>query len=327
MKINKKSIICLLICLLLVIVGLVVVRHFIMDSEDNPVSSDATEEGLTYFDGKWYKQREDLETVLFLGLDKMEQPESSDGYRNYMQADFILLMVIDRDKKDCQLLHINRDTMTEIPILGVSGDEAGSFTGQLALAHTYGSGKVDSCFNATKAVSNLLYGMPVDHCVSITMDGVAILNDLAGGVTVKIEDDFSQVDPSMTRGSEVRLSGTQALTYVRARGGMEDSSNLNRMERQRDYMEALYETVSTRASEDNDFVADAVMQMSDVMVSDYTVNQLTALGDLLSTYSMDEIKDLEGTAKQGDEFMEFYVDEESLQRTVIELFYKEVDNV
>ena len=35
-----------------------------------------------------------------------------------------------------QILQLNRDTMTEITRLGVFGDEAGTFTGQLALAHT-----------------------------------------------------------------------------------------------------------------------------------------------------------------------------------------------
>lgn len=323
MRHYRKPLICLLVCLLLAAAGLGILRNMEKRSGEQPASSEtAEEEGLTYFDGSWYRQRDDLETVLLLGLDQMEQPQSADGYRNDMQADFLLLLVIDEGQKSCQMLQLNRDTMTEIPILGVAGDEAGSFTGQLALAHTYGSGKADSCFNAAKAVSDLLYGVPVDHFVSMTMDGVARINDLAGGVTVRIEDDFSQVDPSLTEGSQICLSGSQALTYVRARGGMEDSSNLQRMRRQRTYMQALYEKVKTCVEEDDNFMTEAAARLSDCMVSDYTANQLAALGNLLSACSMGEILPLEGSAKQGKEFMEFYVDEEALQQTVITLFYE-----
>lgn len=323
MRHYRKPLICLLVCLLLAAAGLGILRNMEKRSGEQPASSEtAEEEGLTYFDGSWYRQRDDLETVLLLGLDQMEQPQSADGYRNDMQADFLLLLVIDEGQKSCQMLQLNRDTMTEIPILGVAGDEAGSFTGQLALAHTYGSGKADSCFNAAKAVSDLLYGVPVDHFVSMTMDGVARINDLAGGVTVRIEDDFSQVDPSLTEGSQICLSGSQALTYVRARGGMEDSSNLQRMRRQRTYMQALYEKVKTCVEEDENFMTEAAARLSDCMVSDYTANQLAALGNLLSACSMGEILPLEGSAKQGKEFMEFYVDEEALQQTVITLFYE-----
>ena len=323
MRHYRKPLICLLVCLLLAAAGLGILRNMEKRSGEQPASSEtAEEEGLTYFDGSWYRQRDDLETILLLGLDQMEQPQSADGYRNDMQADFLLLLVIDEGQKNCRMLQLNRDTMTEIPILGVAGDEAGSFTGQLALAHTYGSGKADSCFNAAKAVSDLLYGVPVDHFVSMTMDGVARINDLAGGVTVRIEDDFSQVDPSLTKGSQICLSGSQALTYVRARGGMEDSSNLQRMRRQRTYMQALYEKVKTCVEEDENFMAEAAARLSDCMVSDYTANQLAALGNLLSACSMGEILPLEGSAKQGKEFMEFYVDEEALQQTVITLFYE-----
>ena len=323
MRHYRKPLICLLVCLLLAAAGLGILRNMEKRSGEQPASSEMTEEeGLTYFEGSWYRLRDDLETVLLLGLDQMEQPQSADGYRNDMQADFLLLLVIDEGQKSCQMLQLNRDTMTEIPILGVAGNEAGSFTGQLALAHTYGSGKADSCFNAAKAVSDLLYGVPVDHFVSMTMDGVARINDLAGGVTVWIEDDFSRVDPSLTEGSQICLSGSQALTYVRARGGMEDSSNLQRMRRQRTYMQALYEKVKTCVEEDDNFMTEAAARLSDCMVSDYTANQLAALGDLLSACSMGEILPLEGSAKQGKEFMEFYVDEEALQQTVITLFYE-----
>ena len=97
--------------------------------------------------------------------------ETPEGYVNNQQADFLLLLVMDKQHETCTPIQLNRDTMTQIQILGVTGEPAGTFTGQLALAHTYGSGEEDSCENTVLAVENLLYGMEIDHYVSLTMDG------------------------------------------------------------------------------------------------------------------------------------------------------------
>ena len=82
------------------------------------------------------KRKENLETILVLGLDKNEYPDDSRAYINDMQSDFNLVLVLDKDTNVCTPLLLNRDTMTEIIRLGVFGDEAGTLTGQLALAHT-----------------------------------------------------------------------------------------------------------------------------------------------------------------------------------------------
>ena len=181
-------------------------------------SSSALEEAgdtreLTYYNGGWYARRNDLETILLMGLDKYAETEES-NYLNNEQSDFLMLLVINKETGACTPIQLNRDTMTKIQILGVRGDVAGTFTGQLALAHTYGSGERDSCLNTTEAVSNLLYGVGIDHYISITMDGVAILNDLVGGVEVEVMDDFSSIDSTLVQGETVTLMGNHALTYV-----------------------------------------------------------------------------------------------------------------
>ena len=215
--------------------------------------------------------------------------------------------------------------MTQIQILGVTGEPAGTFTGQLALAHTYGSGEEDSCENTALAVSNLLYGMEIDHYVSLTMDGVALLNDLVGGVTVEVLDDFSGIDDSLMQGETVTLKGQQALTYVRSRGGMEDSSNLHRMERQRQYLAALQQQLKAAVQQEDGFTLDALLQLNEYMVSDCTVNQLSDLGDSLAAYQVSDILTTPGEAQVGEEFMEFTVDEAALQQLVMDVFYEPVE--
>lgn len=324
----------ILAVVLVLLAGMLLLQRW-ENTQDAPVSSSgeasSVEAGapvdgreITYYNGTAYAKKEDLETVLLLGVDKFEG-ETPEGYLNNQQADFLLLLVMDKENETCTPIQLNRDTMTQIQILGVTGEPAGTFTGQLALAHTYGSGEEDSCENTVLAVSNLLYGMEIDHYVSLTMDGVALLNDLVGGVTVEVLDDFSGIDESLVQGETVTLQGQQALTYVRSRGGMEDSSNLHRMERQRQYLAALQQQLKAAVQQEDGFTLDALLQLNEYMVSDCTVNQLSDLGDSLAAYQVSDILTTPGDAQEGEEFMEFTVDEAALQELVMDVFYEPVE--
>ena len=324
----------ILAVVLVLLLGMLLLQRW-ENTQDAPVSSSgeasSVEAGapvdgreITYYNGTAYAKKEGLETVLLLGVDKFEG-ETPEGYINNQQADFLLLLVMDKQNETCTPIQLNRDTMTQIQILGVTGEPAGTFTGQLALAHTYGSGEEDSCENTVLAVENLLYGVGIDHYVSLTMDGVALLNDLVGGVTVEVLDDFSSIDDSLVQGETVTLKGQQALTYVRSRGGLEDSSNLHRMERQRQYLAALQQQLKAAVQQEDGFTLDALLQLNEYMVSDCTVNQLSELGDSLATYQVSDILTTQGEAQPGEEFMEFTVDEAALQQLVMDVFYEPVE--
>lgn len=263
--------------------------------------------------------RKDLETILVMGLDKNERSEMLEGYVNKTQSDFLLLLVIDQENRSINSLHINRDTMTEITRLGVFGGAAGKYTAQIALAHAYGSGGSDSALNAVKAVSNFLGGVKIDHYMTFTMDSVALVNDMVGGVTVFIEDDFSEMDPSLVQGQEITLKGEQALHFVRGRSNVADGTNLNRMARQRQYMMGLYEKIMAAAAQDEAFPEKLVKKLADAFDTDLSVYQLDSLFDTLLECKMGEILTIEGENVRG-EFMEFYADPDSVAQAVQTLF-------
>ena len=215
---------------------------------------------------------------------------------------------------------VNRDTMTEIQRYGLAGRKLKSFTGQLALSHTYGSGGTLSCRYTCNAVSKLLLGVPIQHYLALTMDAIPAINDLVGGVTVLIEDDFSKIDPALAQGTRHRLVGDEALTFVRARGGMNEPTNLKRMERQRVYMNALYEQFQDSLSSDENFALRLADELSGYMVSDLTVEMLSQLAEELRDYRFDGIESIEGEAVVGEEYWEFYPDAAALREQVIRLF-------
>lgn len=332
MKINiNKSAIKAVAVVLLFLLLILQILYFVQSWESSRLTSSAgvstsptgdNNVGLTYYEGEWYAPREDLETFLLMGLDVMGGTGLTESYTNDQQADFLLLLLLNHAEQTFSAIHLNRDTMTEIQILGVTGELAGSFTGQLALAHTYGDGGKNSCENVAQAVSNLLYGVEINHYLSLTMDAVPLLNDLVGGVTITVLDDFSNVNPTLVQGETVTLRGQQALTYVRTRLGLKDSSNLHRMERQRQYMTALLEQIESISAGDTAFFGEAALTLSEYLVSDCTVDQLSDLGTYVQSYQFTGIQALEGDAVISNEYMEFYVDEESLIRLVMKLFYE-----
>ncbi len=270
------------------------------------------------YNGADYVLRDDIETFLVMGLDKFEGDADEDSYNNNMQADFLMLLVFDKAEKSYKALHLNRDTMVEMQVLGVTGDVIDTREGQVALSYTYGSGGKDSCVNTRNAVTDFLMDIHIDGYISMKMDAVSIINDAVGGVTVTVNDDFSGIDDTLVMGQEVTLKGEQALTYVRSRGGLEDSSNEQRMKRQQQYLEALRVKIDER-SEDTEFIADVLVDINDYLVSDCSASRLESFFDAVADYDFNGVQELEGEIQIG-EFKEFYADGESVLKTVTELF-------
>ena len=317
--INKKLI---YVGVILLAVFLILLVLAIWDSHRSSFLPNDGDEAVLEYQGREYVLKNNIETFLVLGLDKFNGSVDSDAYNNDQQADFLMLFVIDNDAKKISVLHINRDTMTDMNVLGLNGNKVATVNKQIALAHTYGNGKEVSCRNTTDSLSSLLLGMKINHYISLKMDSVPILNDLVGGVTLEVLDDFQSDDLALKKGETVTLTGEQALAYVRARQGMEDSSNIARMERQRQYVEALYHQAMYCIDNDANFVVDASLQMKDYLVSDRSVTQMQQLANKFNTYDFVGIETIRGESRVGEEFMEFYTDSNHVQEIVVKLFYE-----
>lgn len=319
---NNRTFRVIIICLIFVfLLSSVLLGISIWEKQQGKYLPDDEFETSVEYNGVEYDKNENIETFLVMGLDKFDNTESSDSYNNNYQADFLMLFVFDNAEKKYSAVHINRDTMAEINVLGVAGQKVDTVTKQIALAHSYGNGKEVSCRNTADAVSNLLLGMQVNHYISLTMDAVPTVNDLVGGVEVTVLDDFSGVDDTLIKGQKVTLTGEQALHYVRTRYGLEDSSNSTRMQRQRQYINSLQTKLLQRIEADEQFVVDASLKLSDHIVSDRSITQLQELARKFSAYTFEGIKTIDGENSLGEKFVEFYPDEASVESTVIDLFY------
>lgn len=282
------------------------------------------DDGTISFEGQRYVRKDRLETYLVLGLDRYESSEVSASHGNGVQADFLLLLVFDNEAEQCTAIQINRDAMTKVNKLSIGGTSVvSSYTQQIALAYNMVDDDNDKirCRNTIDSVEYLLDGVDVDHYFALTMDAVAASCDVVGGVEVTVLDDFTGIDDALVQGQQVTLTGEQALRYVRTRYGLEDSSNNERMERQQQYINAWYDKAISLIHSDESFIIDLVDAVDDYVVYDSSDQKLQKLIEKFDEYEFMGIRQLEGETKLGQEFMEFYADEDATRRLVIDLFY------
>lgn len=292
---------------------------------DIPANAEATGETAVQerkqvtYNGVDYIQREGLQTWLLMGIDESGEAVGTESYIGGGQADMQMLLVVDHNRQTWQILQLNRDSMVEVPVLGVTGKVVGTEFEQLTLAHSYGDGKKQSCQNTVTTVSNLFNGQQIDGYMALNMDAVAILNDMVGGVPVEITSDFSEVDPSLQEGTVVTLQGDQALTFVRTRKDVDDQSNLSRMARQRQYLAALQKQME---QQDAEFAVRAYDAVFDYMVTNMGSKTVSEIGQDMKDYTELELLTIDGESKVEDGYIAYYLDEDSLQQTMLTLFYE-----
>ena len=272
-------------------------------------------------DGVTYRKKSRLTTILVMGVDH-ETQETYD-YRKAGQADFLRLIVLDNKNKTVQQLQIDRDTITPVTMLGVLGDRYEPVTQQICLGYAFGDGRQSSCEVTVEAVENLLGGQKIDQYLSMGLDGISTLNDLAGGVTVTLKDDFSAIDPAMTKGTTLTLWGDQAEVYVRTRRSIGVGTNEARMVRQEQYIRQITGQLDEKVRQDQNFVLTAYDALEPYLYTNIPRGQLANEAWAAKDYERLETIKPEGTYQVGDDgFMEFYPDAASLQQAVLQLFYE-----
>ncbi len=311
-----------LVVILLITAGLLLIRAW--EKGWGIFGGPDTEDGVVVYEGQEYVLKDGIETFLVLGLDKYEGEEGSDSHGTGVQADFLMLFAFDNNTKKCEAIHINRDTMTKVNKLSVGGTTVvESYTKQIALAYNYVNDTNDKirCRNTKDSVEYLLNGINVDHYLSLTMDFVPAMVDMVGGVTLTVMDDFTGIDDTLVKGETVTLTGEQALTYVRTRYGLEDSTNSTRMARQQQFINLLREKVMTLADADENFLLNLIQTLDQYVAYDSSDQKMQQFAQKFEKYEFLGIREMEGESRMGEKFVEFYPDEDSIWEIVIDMFY------
>lgn len=193
----------------------------------------------------------------------------------------------------------------------------------ISLSYAYGDGGYESCELAENAVSELLYGLPIDGYCALNMDGLPVLTDSVGGVTVTVPNDsLAEVDPGYAKGAVVTLKGEDTEQFVRYRNTEISQSAIARMERQQEYIRAFGEALK-KASADKALVTDLYKAIEPYMVTNMGKSRFVDLTESVSEGKKVNRWTIPGEGIQGKEYDEYVVDDDALYEKTVETFYVE----
>ena len=306
----------LLVCILVVWVLKEVLKEPEAEWDDSQSQVDINQ--ITY-EGKQYSYNTNLMNILFLGVDNTDMLTEDNLPGEAGQSDCIMILTLDKEKKEGRIIQIPRDTMTEVDLYDTSGNYSTTVTEQIATQYAYSIGGKSSCFATKKTVSELLYDLPIDGYLAMEYSSIAIVNDAIGGVEITVPEDYTMIEPAFEKGATLKLTGEQAHDYVRWRDTNASFSNNDRMERQVQYIPALINTIRDYVGEDGDYYKKLYSLVEKYMLTDLNEEEINALAEYELITS--DIQYLPGEGKKGEKYEEFYVDEKKLQKMLIETFY------
>ncbi|WP_455493018.1 LCP family protein [Eubacterium sp.] len=293
--------------------------------------TDKNHDEIITYKGHKYSFNENVISIAFMGIDQRDMLSKND-------ADFVgcadadVVVTVDTGNGAVKIINIPRDTMVDVDIYNDTGVFLSTENVQLCLAYAYGDGKAKSCENVTKAISRILYNVPINKYFALDLDGVAPINDAIGGVT--LEAQYSVPDKGIVKGQTVTLKGDMAEAYVRTRDMDYLEASLNRSARIEQYVKAFAQQLIPAVKKDFGVVSDLYNTASKYSKTNITLNNATYLAstvlnkgiDSFETYTITgSMTETKHTKYPDAVVAEFTPDEDSVMEAILNTYYVQID--
>lgn len=289
-------------------------------------------------DGKVYSYDDSCINLLVLGIDKEGKLTGETDFEDWGegQADAIFVVSINPAEEEINIIGIPRNTMMDIDIYDREGHVAKTVFDAACLQYPYAGGGAPGIEAMKAKISELLCGLPIHGSFAVGYDAVAVINDMAGGVDVTALETLNTSYGNYQEGEKLHLEGEFVLAYVKARNMEVLGSPTMRLERQKQYLTALLAKVKEEVKKNPAVAGKMYSAVSDYMVTDVTLDKAVYLAAQAAGYRFDgnAIRLLQGEDKAApivkdgvetkDYYNEYYLDEESLKKTMTDVFYTEV---
>lgn len=330
---KKKGLIIFLIILLILILGVVGTFCFLqwkgkkdlINFDDVTVSTVdgaiAESDGKTItYKGKTYRLNENITSIACLGVDKEELTDASTR-GTAGQADTNIVLAIDTEKGSVTAINIPRDTMTDVNVYTAKGEFVGTNHEQLCLAYAYGDGKKSSCENTVASIERVLYGMPINSYISLDMNGIGVINDSVGGVTVVPNETFA----SFVEGKSVTLHGDETVAFVRLRA-TDVNASLRRSQRHVTYITEFSKTALNAVKKDFGTISRLYNTTMKYCSTNVDLSKVTYLAStiLAKGFGGLDTVTIPGEMKAGEVYAEYTPDSEATFELILSIFYTEV---
>lgn len=284
------------------------------------------QDGWVKYQDSIYAYNEEMLTFLIMGIDKQNDVEEAAEGTDGGQADALFLVALNPKDESIKVVGINRNTMTDVDIYDSSGEYTSTVKAQLAIQHGFGNGMEESCEYQKKAVENLFYQLPIHGYAAVNMSAVSTINDAVGGVDVTVSADMDGFNEYFVEGETLHLTGDNAFWYVKYRDTDLFGSADMRLDRQKQYLNGFIEVAKQAVHENKSVVIDLYQAVKPQMVTDISLDEAAYLAPILADYAYDEedFYTLQGETVMGEQYEEFYPDEDAVFEMILDVFYEKV---
>ncbi len=231
--------------------------------------------------------------ILVVGSDSRDGANAKYGKGlTTMQSDTLMVLHIAADREWASVVSFPRDSRVEIPACDKGNGSRSSphhFKINEAFAIGGTSGDIAGAAACTIRTIEANTGLRIDHFMSVDFQGFKGMVDALGGIEVcpetAIRDKKAHLD--MKAGCQT-VKGEKALGYVRTRYSVGDGSDIGRIGRQQEFMEALVAKAQSKLTSPKALYG-FLKSATDSLTTDKDLAGIKPLSDLAS-----EVKGIPG---------------------------------
>ncbi len=264
-----------------------------------------------YHNGQGYIYNDNLINILCIGADKKDYKYVSD-----IQADALYLLSLNTETEELNAIAISRNTLTDIDIYDMNNEFMATEKAQICLSYAYGKNDKQATLLTCKAVSRLMYNIPINAYYTVFLDSIGEIVDAVGGVEVVVNEDMTNLNPSWKVGKKVKLNKYNATKFIQYR----NDSNGPRLERQKQFINNFMVAAKNAVKEDLLVPLDLFKKLSKHGVTDIDTAQVSYLATEMINAKF-KMNSLSGKSGFDGMFETFETDEEALYAMVLDLFY------
>ncbi|ELC8416270.1 TPA: LCP family protein [Clostridium perfringens] len=224
-KIKNSKIRYIILALILVILGLIGVSTYYINSKINKVQKVEINKDNLSINEKQVKEEKHIKNIALFGIDA---PKGKAG-----RSDAIMILTLDDEHKIMKLTSIMRDSYVDIP---GHGDDK--------ITHAYAFGGPELAMKTL----NENFNVNVEDFMAVNFTSLPEIIDKLGGVKINIIPEEIHHIPGVTSPGEQVLNGAEALEYSRIRYAT--GGDYKRTERQRVVLEAVFEKLKSIPTKD-----------------------------------------------------------------------------
>lgn len=273
-------------------------------------------------EGNAFRYRDDVLTVLIMGIDNMTDPSLWDPgvVSNGGNADVLALITLETETNRLTILYIPRDTVTDMIMLDAQGNYLDTVTNNISASHSYGDGGELSCELTADAVSKLLYGIPINRFAAMDFESIPVMNQVLDGLEITFPDDYTKLNSEFKQGATVRLTDSQLEKLIRYRDHSETDGAYKRGLRDlKLVLNAMFRQVKQQIKEDPTSALRMFRELSPYMTTNFSADEVSYLAQQLNQlqFSGDAIVQIPGVVTHGEKYVEFYPDADWLRDYVV----------